>query len=223
LNRRPGREKRKKSRKPRSTCTSSEEFNEALQSTRDIDDAEGWGETEISDSALEDTEDAAQASSWQGTKTNDQFLQTAFRSAANSILATVVELPRGPRGRGGGFIKKSGYPDALGTLSPIRLPQPGPVQPILPMHTPLEQTESKTMFNFQARLTFGLQPGREVNVAILFPVSLQMPSNQFQISPSCHTTMRKGSRSLQRLNYLTITPIFMLTTIKTIESYSVVI
>ncbi len=148
LNRRPGREKRKKHPKPRSTSTSSEEFDEALQSMRDIDDAEGWEETEISDSTLKDTEDAAQAPNLQGTQTNDQILQTAFRSAANSITATVLELPRGPHGRWGGFIKTAGYPDTLGTMSPLRLPKPGPVQPILPTLTPLKQTKSKTMFTF---------------------------------------------------------------------------
>lgn len=100
--------------------------------------------------------------------TNDHFLQTAFRTAAKSITATALELPRGPHGRGGGFIKKSPNIDTLGPRSPVRLPQPGPVQPILPTHTLPEQTESKTMFNYQAQLTFGLQPHREVNVAILF-------------------------------------------------------
>jgi hypothetical protein len=168
LSRRPGREKRKKSTKPRSTSTSSEEFDEALQSMREIDDVGGWEKTEISDSALEDNTDMLPESSRRGTMTNDHFLQTAFRTAAKSITATALELPRGPHGRGGGFIKKSPNIDTLGPRSPVRLPQQGPVQPILPTHTLPEQTESKTMFNFQAQLTFGLQPHREVNVAILF-------------------------------------------------------
>jgi hypothetical protein len=101
-----GKNERNPSIKPRSTSTLSEEFDEALQSMRDIDDVKRWGETEILDSALEDTADAIQASSRRGTKTNNHFLQTAFRSAATSITATVLELPRGPHGRGGGFIKK---------------------------------------------------------------------------------------------------------------------
>jgi hypothetical protein len=60
------------------------------------------------------------------------------------------------------------------------LPPPTSVQPILPTEMATEESEPKTIFSFQAHLTIGLQPGREVNVAILFSRFL---ANAFQTVP----------------------------------------
>jgi hypothetical protein len=173
--RRPGGEKRKKSPKSRSVDTSSEEeFDKALESIKDLDNGqEGWGDHDIPDSSLEELSQEANRPTIaknKGTLTNDQVLQAAFRSTANSISATIINLqtPRGSTGRGGGITKAAGQNDALDTMPHSALPPKTKVQPILPTKTATETSEPKTMFSFQAKLTLGLQTSREVNVAILF-------------------------------------------------------
>jgi len=96
------------------------------------------------------------------------------------VTAIKLPTPPGPTRRGGGILKATSHREALGTMPHSALPPPTSVQPILPTEMATEESEPKTIFSFQAHLTIGLQPGREVNVAILFSRFL---ANAFQTVP----------------------------------------
>jgi hypothetical protein len=113
-------------------------------------------------------------------------LSDAFRSMANSVSATVRNLQSAKRttsGRGGGVRHQGVSQDNIGgmrdntskpqvTFQSSPAPSTVPVKPVLttvlPNQDSDESKKASTFFTYKAQLTFGLQRGREVNMAILF-------------------------------------------------------